>query len=177
MFKFFTKKNQEEKSSNQIELTTEEVNEIDEIIKNLQITYDELVEDVNGLKTSTEIYKIQDNLEDVPSEEAKEKLDFIKSKLNSVMDEFVSFQVEKLNEKLKSIESKLNVWKSLKTKIDSHLRLSVGEIEINSESLPISIFLNKILKTVNDNPNLLNEEQTKRMRSFISSLMEEAFKS
>jgi hypothetical protein len=93
------------------------------------------------------------------------------------MDEFVSFQVEKLNEKLKSIESKLNVWKSLKTKIDSHLRLSVGEVEINSESLPISIFLNKILKTVNDNPNLLNEEQTKRMRSFISSLMEEAFKS
>ena len=183
MFNMFKKKNQpvivEEQPvlSNQIELTTEELNEIDEIIKNLTLTYDEVKQDIATITSETPNYKIEDPLEDIASEEAKEKLDFIKGKLNSVMDEFMSFQIKKMNEKLKSIEDKLNVWKNLRLKIDGNLKLSIGEIDVNSNALPISIFLNKISKTINDNPNLLSEDQTKKLKSSISSVMEEAFKS
>lgn len=181
MFKIFTKKNQPLKeeltSSNQIQLTAEELNEIDQIINSLNITYDEIEQDIKSIQNETPNYKIEDPLEDIASEDAKEKLDFIKSKLNSVMDEFMGFQLSKMNEKLKTIETRLNVWKTLRSKIDNNLKLSVGEIEIDSNSLPINVFLNKISKTINDNPNLLNEDQLKKMKSSINSIMTEAFKS
>lgn len=183
MFGFFNKKklqNSEEVISelkdDEIQLTSDELVEIDAIIESIEIMYVSIKQQLDELDDKSSSFVIEDNVdeEDIP-EDKKQMLNFVKEGLNGVLDNFINFQREKIKEQLVQCEKKLSIWKKLKSKITNKATIKVGDIEVTDESLPFTIFMNKIIKTVEADPTLLNDSQMQRIKDFINSIMKEAF--
>jgi translation elongation factor EF-Tu-like GTPase len=185
MFKFF-KKNKKEKyiveevteevpllTKDQIQLTNQEVLEIDSLISSLEIAHNEILENIEQVQDELPVISSDESIEG----ESAETMEFIREGLNNVMKNFVEMQTKKLKEKFMQLAERLNVWRNIRSKIDVHLRIEVGELTISDETLPISLLLAKVSKTINDNPDLLSNEQVNKIKDLVNSVMTEAFNS
>lgn len=185
MFKFFRKNKKEEYiveevakevpplTKDQVQLTDQEVIEIDSLISSLEMAYTDILENIEQIQDEPPVISSDESIEG----ESAETMEFIREGLNNVMKNFVEMQTKKLREKFQQLTERLNVWKGIRSKIDVHLRIEVGELAISDETLPISILLAKVSKTINDNPDLLNDEQVNKIKDLVNSIMAEAFNS
>jgi hypothetical protein len=161
-------------NDNEIQLNQSELNEIDDLIISIKITINELEMDINEINSDNSFHIQDDDDIDMLPEDKKRMLDIVKKGLNNVMDEFLNQKKQELINKLDHYKVKLNIWESLRSKIDSQLRLTIDSESLSDSALPLNIFINKVMKTIENNPTLLNESQTQKIKDYIDSIMKEA---
>lgn len=169
---------------NEIGLSVDEIEEIDNLISSVKIAleeleqrYEEMQEDNVTMKVTQQFHANNEDEDGEISEEAQESLEFIRENLSGMMKNFVDFRLTKLKEKIDTYKRRLLIWETLRAKIGSKLKLEVNELELPDDALPLVAFLNKITKTLISNPTLLKEDQDTKIRNAVNDVMKQAFNS